>query len=483
VDKPAAAGMTRARYDAVVVGAGPNGLSAAITMARAGRSVLVMEAKETIGGGCRSEELTLPGFVHDVCSAVHPLALASPAFKALPLDRLGVEFVHPSVPLAHPMDGGDTVAIRRSVKETAAGLGADGKTYRDVIGSLAKSFDHIVESTLGPPRPPAHPIAAARFGLRAIRSARGFAEGTFETERMRGAFAGMAAHSILPMEARPTAAFGLVLAMSAHAVGWPFIRGGSQVLADALGQYLVELGGEIETGRAATSPDDLPPASVYLFDLTPRQIVAIAGDALPERYTKKLAKYRYGPGVFKVDFALSEPIPWAADACREAGTVHLGGTLDEISAAERAVADGRMPERPYVLLAQPSIADPSRAPAGKHTAWAYCHVPHGSDTDMSEAIVAQIERFAPGFRDVVLATHTYSAAEMEAYNANYIGGDINGGVQDLRQLFTRPVIRWNPYSTPNPRIFICSSSTPPGGGVHGLCGVFAARAALKSAVD
>lgn len=472
--------MSRARYDAVIIGSGPNGLSAAVTLARAGRSVLVLEGADEPGGGCRSSELTIPGFVHDVCSAVHPLALASPAFREMPLQRLGVEFVHPEIPLAHPLDGGDAVAIRRSVDETAAGMGADARAYERLLGPLSRSFDDVIASTLGPPRLPRRPVAAARFGLRGLRSARGLAEGTFETERARAALAGMAAHAILPMETRPTAAFALVLGMAAHAVGWPFIRGGSGRLAGAMVRHIKDLGGEIETGRPVRSIHDLPPAGAYLFDVTPRQLVALAGDALPGRYVRRLANYRYGPGVCKVDFALSGPIPWTAGPCRRAGTVHLGGTLDEIAASERSVAAGRLPERPYVLLSQPSLFDDTRAPAGFHTAWAYCHVPHGSGADMTEAITAQIERFAPGFRDLVLATHSYSAANMEAYNPNYVGGDINGGKQDLRQLFSRPMLRWNPYSTPNPRIFICSSSTPPGGGVHGLCGMFAARAALRA---
>jgi phytoene dehydrogenase-like protein len=470
--------MTRERYDAVVVGSGPNGLSAAITLARRGKSVMVLEARDSVGGGCRSAQLTLPGFTHDVCSAVHPLALASPVFRALSLERYGVEFVHPEAPLAHPLDGGEAVVVGRSLDETAARLGADGEAYRRLLGPLVASFDHIVADTLGPIRLPRHPIAAARFGIHALRSATSLARARFRGERAAAVFAGMAAHSMLPLETRATAAYGLVLAMAAHAVGWPFVRGGSQRLADALAAHLRDLGGEIEVGRRVDSIAALPPARAYLFDVTPRQLVNIAGDALPSGYRRRLERYRYGPGVFKVDFALSEPIPWAAAACGRAGTVHLGGTLEEIAATEREVARGGVPARPYVLLAQPSLFDSSRVPAGKHTAWAYCHVPSGSTVDMREVITAQIERFAPGFRDVVLAAHTLNAHELEAYNANYVGGDINGGVQDLRQLFTRPVPRVNPYATPNPRIFICSSSTPPGGGVHGLCGHFAARAVL-----
>jgi phytoene dehydrogenase-like protein len=463
----------------VVVGAGPNGLSAAITLARAGREVLLLEANETIGGGARSAELTLPGFVHDICSAVHPLALASPAFRALPLADLGVEFVHPEIPLAHPLDGGDAIAVHRSPAETAAGLGADGRAYASLIGPLVHSFDDVVADTLGPLRLPRHPLAASRFGLKAVRPAAGLARSHFGTERARAVFAGMAAHSMLPLESRTTAAIGLMLAASAHVVGWPFVRGGSQRLSDGLAAHFQALGGSIETGRRVASLADLPPSRAVLFDLTPRQVEAIAGDALPSRYRGKLRSYRYGMGVFKLDFALAGPIPWAADACRRAGTVHVGGTLPEVAASERAAARGQVSGQPFVLVAQQSLFDDSRAPAGRHTAWAYCHVPHASAADMTEPIVAQIERFAPGFRGLVLARHATDPAGLESGNANYIGGDINGGVQDWRQLFTRPVARLNPYTTPNPRLFICSSSTPPGGGVHGLCGWFAARAALK----
>ncbi len=467
------------KWDAVVVGSGPNGLSAAIRLALAGRSVLVLEAKDTAGGGCRSAELTLPGFVHDVCSAVHPLAVASPALNGLPLAKYGVEFVHPEIPLAHPLDGGDAVAVHRALARTAADLGADGRAWCRLFGPLVHSFDDVVADTLGPLRIPRHPLATARFAANALRSASGLARARFSGERAQAVFAGLAAHAMLPLEARPAAAFGLTLGASAHAAGWPFIGGGSQRLADALAAYLRDLGGEIEVARPVSSLADIPSTKAILFDITPRQMVAIAGDALPESYRRKLGRYRYGMGVFKMDFALSQPIPWAAEASRRAGTVHIGRTMAEIAASERDAASGRISDRPYVLVSQPSLFDPGRAPAGKHTAWAYCHVPHGCPEDMSAGIVRQFERFAPGFRDVILATHSRGPAEMEAYNPNYIGGDINGGLQDWRQLFTRPVARLDPYSTPNSRLFLCSSSTPPGGGVHGLCGYFAAKSALR----
>jgi len=443
--------------------------------------VLVLEAKDTVGGGCRSAELTLPGFVHDICSAIHPLALASPAFRDLGLERYGLEFVHPATPLAHPLDGGDAVAIERSIEATAAGLGNDGRAWSRLMGRLARSFDSIIADALGPVRIPRHPLAMARFGFAGLRSASGLARSRFDGERARAAFAGMAAHSMLPIESRATAAFGLTLGAAAHAIGWPVIRGGSQRLADALATCLRDLGGEIELSRPVRSLADIPPTRAVVFDLTPRQVAAIARDALPDRYRRKLEGYRYGMGVFKVDIALDGPIPWTAEVCQRAGTVHVGGTMAEIAASERAAAEGRVSERPYVLVAQQSIVDATRAPEGKHTAWAYCHVPHGSPANMTDRILAQIERFAPGFRDLVLGLHASDPAAMEAYNANYIGGDINGGVQDLRQLFTRPIARLDPYSTPNKSLFICSSSTPPGGGVHGLCGAFAAKSVLRRA--
>ena len=470
--------MPEARDDAVVVGAGPNGLAAAIALAEAGRNVTLIEGAETVGGGARSEELTLPGFVHDTCSTVHSLALLSPFLRGLALTEHGLELVHPEAPLAHPLDGGSAVILERSVQETAASLGSDARAYRRLFEPLVRNADSLVGELLGPLRPPRHPLLLGRFGLSGLRSAVGLARSRFEGERARALLAGSCAHSMLSLSTPASAAFGIVLAVGAHAVGWPVAAGGSQRLADALAAHLRSLGGRIETGRVIESLSELPAAGPTLLDVTPRQLVRIAGTSLPQPYKRRLARYRYGPGVFKLDWALDAPIPWAAPEVARAGTVHLGGTLEEIAASEDAVGGGEHAERPFVLLVQASLFDPSRAPAGKHTAWAYCHVPSGSNRDMTAAVEAQVERFAPGFADRILERSVMGPAEVERRNPNYVGGDINGGVQDLRQLFTRPVARAVPYSTPVPGLFICSSSTPPGGGVHGMCGYWAARSAL-----
>jgi phytoene dehydrogenase-like protein len=465
--------------DAVVVGSGPNGLAAAITLAREGRSVLVVEAAETVGGGVRSAELTLPGFVHDVCSAIHPLARASPFFAELPLADHGLELVEPAAPLAHPLDDGTAVMLEHSVEETAAGLGRDGDAYRAVMGLFVERSANLLPFLLGHSPLTRRPLLAARFGVHALRSAVAFSK-RFEGERARALFAGLAAHSIQDLRRPPTASFGLVLGILGHTHGWPLVRGGSQRLADALAAHLRTLGGEIELGREVESVDELPDAGVTMLDLTPRQILRVAGHRMPARYARALRRYRYGPGVFKIDWALDGLVPWTAQECARAATVHVGGSLEEIVASEAAVWEGNISERPFVLVAQQSPFDETRGPEGKHTLWAYCHVPNGSSGDMTERIEAQIERFAPGFRDLVLERSVRGPADVERHNANYVGGDINGGVQDLRQLYTRPAIRLNPYSMPADGLYICSSATPPGGGVHGLCGYYAARSALKT---
>jgi len=471
--------MSREIYDAVVVGAGPNGLSAAIELARNGRSVCVLEAEDQIGGGARSGELTLPGFVHDLGSAIHPLGFASPFFRSLPLAEHGLEWVHPPAPLAHPFDDGPAAILERSVDGTADALGPDAKAYRRLMRGISTDVERIITTLLGKPNLIRHPMALSSSALRASRPARAFAESYFQSEKAKGLFAGNAAHSFLPMEERPSAMFGLVLGALGHAVGWPLPKGGSQKIADALASYLRSLGGGIHTSVRVRSLDDVPRARTVLFDVTPRQLLDIAGEHFTPSYSKALRRYRYGPGVFKMDFALDGKIPWRDEECLRAGTVHLGGTLEEISTGEAAVARGDHPEQPFVLLAQQSLFDETRAPDGKHAVWAYCHVPNGSAFDMTGRIEAQIERFAPGFRDRILAKNTMTTADLESWNANLVGGDINGGLMNLRQFVARPVARANPYSTSAPGLYLCSSSTPPGGAVHGLCGFMAARSALR----
>jgi phytoene dehydrogenase-like protein len=466
-------------YDAVVVGSGPNGLAAAIELARNGQRVAVLEGRSTIGGGTRSAEITLPGFVHDLGSAIHPLGYASPFFRSLPLEDHGLEWIHPPAPLAHPFDDGTAVVLERSVGATAAALGPDAAAYRRLMEPISADAGRIADFFVGRPSFLRHPLALALFGMWSLRDARTLAESLFDGERARGLFAGNAAHSFLPLDQSPSAMFGLLLGTLGHAFGWPFPKGGSQALADALASYLASLGGEIYTDAAVHSVKDVPRTRTVLFDVTPRQLLDIAGRHFTEGYISALKRYRYGPGVFKVDFALDGPVPWAAESCKRAGTVHLGGTFDEVSAGEGAVSRGECPERPFILLAQQSLFDQTRAPEGKHTVWAYCHVPNGSTFDMIERIEAQIERFAPCFRDLVLAKSIAGTAELERWNPNLVGGDINGGYMDLRQLFTRPTPRINPYSTPAGGLYICSSSTPPGGGVHGMCGYLAARVALR----
>jgi len=438
----------------------------------------VFEAQPTIGGGARSAELTLPGFVHDICSAVHPWAASSPAFAGFPLAQHGLEWIQPPLPLAHPLDDRSAAVLARPLEETCARLGRDGAAYRRSIGTLVRRWRELAPMIQAPlVRAPAHPWLLARFGALAFWPAAGLARRLFRTEAARALFAGNAAHSVLPLEALGSAAFGWVLAAAAHAVGWPIPRGGAQAIANALASYFESLGGRIAVNSRIQSLDQLGDASLILCDVTPRQFVAMAGHRLPDRFSRKLEAYRYGPGVFKVDWALSAPIPWKAADCARAGTVHVGGSLDEIAASERTLATTTASDRPFVLVAQPSLFDSSRAPGGQHTAWAYCHVPHASTADMTERIESQVERFAPGFRARILARHTMTPADLERHNANLVGGDITGGAQDLRQLVLRPTRLL--YRTPLHGVYLCSSSTPPGGAVHGMCGFHAAHAALK----
>lgn len=466
-------------YDALVVGSGPNGLAAAITLAQAGLSVLIVEAKDTLGGGMRSAELTLPGFIHDVCSAIHPLGLGSPFFSSLPLHDFGLEWIHPAAPLAHPFEDGHAILLERSVDDTCSQLFEDAMAYKSLMQPFVDDWPKMAGSILGPLQIPAHPIIMARFGWQAIKSAKSLTKKYFQGYRAKGLFAGLAAHSILPLDRPLTAGFGLMLGILGHAVGWPMPRGGSQSIANALAGYYKSLGGEIMTGINVESLDQLPSARAIIFDLGPRQLLKIVGNRFPAGYRQKLEGYRYGPGVFKMDWALSEPIPWKAKECLRAGTVHLGGSEDEIARSEAEVWAGGYPEKSFILVAQQSLFDPTRAPANKHTGWAYCHVPSGSTFDMTDRIETQIEQYAPGFKDCILARSTRNAVEIEIDNPNYVGGDITGGVEDLSQLFSRPVGWLNPYSTPVKGIYLCSASTPPGGGVHGMCGYHAAQASLQ----
>jgi phytoene dehydrogenase-like protein len=466
-------------YDAVVVGAGPNGLAAAVEIARNGRSVLVLEAAETIGGGTRTEEVTLPGFRHDTCSGIHPMGAFSPYFRQLPLAEHGLEWLHPEIPLAHPLDDGTAVLVHRSVEQTADNLEPDARAYQRLMAPLVRNYEKLGSGFLRPLLKPKAPFTMAKFGLIAIRSAQGFVSTRFEGERARAMFAGNAAHFMLPLDKPVTAAAALVYNIFAHSVGWPLAKGGSQAIADSLASYLRSLGGTIECGRKITTLAEIPSSRVVLFDLSPKQVRSIAGDELPQRYHRALNRFKYGPGVFKIDWALDAPIPWKAEECGRTTCLHLGGTLEEIARSEAETNSGRHAERPWVIVAQQSLVDPTRAPAGKHTAWGYCHVPAGSDVDMTSVVEDQIERFAPGFRDVVLARATKTAVQMEEHNANYVGGDISSGAATLRQIIARPVLRWSPHATPNPKLFLCSQSTPPGPGVHGMCGYFAARTALR----
>lgn len=466
--------------DVVVVGAGPNGLAAAVALAQRGVSVLVIEGRDAVGGGTRTDDAwTLPGFRHDVCSACHPMGALSPFFRALPLAEHGLAWVRPTVSIAHPLDDGPAVLVRRSLDATAEGLGADGRAYAKLLAPLLGAGEGIFEDLLAPLQMPRHPWAMMRFGLRAIRSARGLARARFTGERARALLAGCAAHSILPLDRALTGGIGMVFCATAHLDDWVVARGGSSAIPAALASLLVSLGGRVETGRWVRSLADLPPARAYLFDTSPAQLASVAGPVLPGRYVERLGRYRYGPAVFKVDWALGAPIPWRDPDVGLASTVHVGGTLDEIAASEAAVWRGEVSERPYLIVVQQSAIDPTRAPPGQHTGYAYCHVPAGFTGDLTATVEAQVERFAPGFRERILARRATSPAAFEAYNPAFVGGAITGGVADLAQLFTRPVARWNPYTTPNPRFFLGSASTPPGGGVHGMCGFHAARTVLR----
>ena len=467
-------------YDAVIVGSGPNGLAAAIRMAQAGCRVLVLERNATAGGAARSAELTRPGFVHDVGSAIHPLGAASPFFRSLPLEEHGLTWIRPDVPVAQPISDGHAAALYESIERTAEGLGVDGDAYAALARPLVEAWPHLADEVLQPMlHLPKHPLVLTRFGLQAIRSARAFAYSRFKGEDARALFAGIAAHAAIPLEALASAAFGLVLGMAGHVVGWPMPKGGAQALTDALVGHLESLGGEVVLETDVERLEDLPPARATLLDVTPRQLLRLAGHRLPPAYRRCMERYRYGPGVFKLDYALDAPIPWTSELCRRAGTIHVGGTFDEVAAAERAVTRGEHPERPFLLLAQHSLFDDTRAPEGKHTAWVYGHVPNGSTVDMTEPIERQIERFAPGFRERVLERHVSTPAGLQRMNPNLVGGDINGGSARLLQLVGRPVVLPNPYRTPLKGVYLCSSSTPPGGGVHGMCGFHAAEAALR----
>lgn len=465
-------------YDAIIIGSGPNGLAAGIRLALEGLSVKIFEASDTIGGGMRTAELIKPGYYHDICSAIHPMAVASPFFKKMPLNKYGLDWIHPTRPIAHPLDNESAAVMFNELQETAFHLGDDGDYYQKIIQPIRDNWESLSKDFLGPLKFPDHPFQLAKFGLKGLQPASKF-QSNFKSQRAKALFAGMAAHSILPLDAIATTAIALVFFGTAHTSGWPLPRGGSQSIADAMAKYFESLGGEIETKFHVTSLNVLPESKAILFDLSPQQVSRIVGDRFSSSYKRKLRTFRYGSGVFKADYILNEQVPWKDPECRRAGTVHLGGTFREIAAAEKEVAQGNHPEKPFVLVAQQSLFDKTRTPDDKEILWAYCHVPNGSTFNMTTAIENQIERFAPGFKEIIEEKFTLNTNDFQEYNANYIGGDINGGRQDIRQLFSRPVNLINPYATPADGIYFCSASTPPGGGVHGMCGYHAASLALK----
>jgi phytoene dehydrogenase-like protein len=466
------------KQDVIIIGSGPNGLAAGIYLARKGLSVTILEAGKTAGGGMRTAELTLPGFKHDVCSAIHNMGYMSPYFNELQLNNYGLEWVFPEASVAHPLEN-NTVALYQSLEKTAEQFGSDAKTYQRLMSQFANREDDLFEDALKPLGIPKNPLLLAKFGIRGLQPASFFAKHKFKNDEAKALFAGCAAHSILPFNKFFTTAVGMMFLISGHKKTWPLAKGGSQSVANALLKCFEEAGGKIELSTKINQWSDLPNAKAYLFDTDPQQLIHIAKDQLPENYKKRLNNYTYGPGVFKIDYALSEAIPWKDKKCIEAGTIHLGGTIEEIAQSEQDAWSGKHSDKPYVLLAQQSLFDDTRAPKGRHTCWAYCHVPFGSEKDMSSIIENQIEHYAPGFKDIILAKSSMNTKDFYNYNSNYLGGVIAGGSADITQLFTRPIVKLDPYSTPNPQIFICSASTPPGGGVHGMGGYYAAKSVFK----
>lgn len=466
------------KYDVIIIGSGPNGFAAAITLQQQGLSTLIVEGADTIGGGMRTKELTLPGFKHDVCSAIHPMAMASPFLRSLPLREYGLEFVQATYPVAHPLDNGDSGLLFNSLEETAQDLGVDGHTYKKLVLPIIDRWESLALDTMGPLHFPRHPLDLARFGLQALKPATWTAS-SFKTQNAKALWGGVAAHGIQPLSNWATSAIGLVLMAVGHRYGWPIPKGGSQSIADALAAYYLSLGGEIQTGLWLNDLKQLPEHKIVVLNMTPRQILQLQGTRLSRKYRRSLEQFKQGMGVFKIDWALSDPTPFRDIRCQQAATVHIGNTFEEIADYEKNAHVGKVAEKPFVLFAQPSQFDRSRAPAEKHTGWAYCHVPNGSTVDFTAHIENQVERFAPGFKDTILAKSTMDTIDMEAYNPNYVGGDINGGLMDIYQLYTRPTMSFTPYRTSNNNIYIASSSTPPGGGVHGMAGFHAAKLVLK----